>query len=174
MKLNGDRSPELLGKLIEQHREKLLFVAINILHSHSDAEDILQEASVKMLRSFSGFRGESRFITWSYRIVINQALDFLRRRKKDKTVRIGDFEWRAIGDPNSNEDLREKLIEEREQSSFIDKIFSGLSPEHRRILELRYLEGLSRRKAANNLGITVGAFDFRFFRARRNARNGGP
>jgi len=180
MKLNGDRSSELLCRLIEEHRATLLRLARGIVHSHSDAEDLLQEASLRMFHSFSRFRGESKFITWSGRIVMNVSFDHLRRKNKKRTVRtirIGYSDWMAVEDPKSVEELREKLSEEIEQTRLLSKILSRLSPEHRQVLELRYLEGLSQQEVANILGIPIGIVGTRSLYARRytrNGHNGGP
>ena len=68
--------------LVSFYQQRGLGIAYNLARNLEDAKDILQEAFIKIYLNIKGFRGGSRFSTWFYRIVVNCALDFLRKRKR--------------------------------------------------------------------------------------------
>src|SRR5579863_3447831 len=72
---------EAIRLIIKQHNQRLYRIARAIVRNDSDAEDVLQEAYVRAFGALDGFRGEARLSTWLARIVINEALGFIRRRR---------------------------------------------------------------------------------------------
>src|SRR6185503_12242573 len=75
----GDRGA--LNRLLSDARPRLLAVALRIVKDRDDAEDVVQEALLKVCRSLTRFEGRSAFSTWLHRIVVNAALDRLRRHQ---------------------------------------------------------------------------------------------
>src|SRR6516162_5443215 len=75
------RDGEAVRLLIKQHNRKLYRIARGIVRDDADAEDVLQEAYVRAFAGLDGFRGEARFVTWLARLVINEALACVRRRR---------------------------------------------------------------------------------------------
>src|SRR5512136_1119127 len=67
--------------LVEHHMKGAYDVAFGFVHDHDEAEDIVQEAFVRAYGSLQGFRGESQFGTWLYRIVVNLSLNRVKREK---------------------------------------------------------------------------------------------
>lgn len=72
--------------LVSHYQPKGLGIAYTLVSNIEDAKDILQEAFIKMYIHIKGFEGRSRFSTWFYRIVINCAFDFLRKRKRANKI----------------------------------------------------------------------------------------
>jgi RNA polymerase sigma-70 factor, ECF subfamily len=72
---------EAIRLIIKQHNRRLYRIARGIVRNDSDAEDVLQEAYVRAFANLDGFRGEARLSTWLARIVINEALGCVRRRR---------------------------------------------------------------------------------------------
>jgi RNA polymerase sigma-70 factor (ECF subfamily) len=75
------RDPVAVRMLIKQQNRRLYRIARSIVRNDSDAEDVLQESYVRAFAGLGGFRGEARFGTWLARIVINEALQCVRRRR---------------------------------------------------------------------------------------------
>jgi RNA polymerase sigma-70 factor (ECF subfamily) len=77
---SGDR--ESFARLVAKYRESVIRICRGYVGSYEDAEDLAQEVFVELFRSISGFRGDSRFSTWLYRLAVNKSLNFLRYHKK--------------------------------------------------------------------------------------------
>ncbi|HXW46699.1 MAG TPA: sigma-70 family RNA polymerase sigma factor, partial [Streptosporangiaceae bacterium] len=88
--VNGD--PEAFGRLFERHRDRLWAVAVRTLGDPEEAADALQDAMISAFRRASSFRGDSAVTTWLHRIVVNAALDRMRRRSSRPTAGTGDEE----------------------------------------------------------------------------------
>src|SRR6266478_1295223 len=84
----GCRSGDLRAyeRLYAMHGARMKNVARNVLGSVIDAEDAVQETFLKVQRSIAGFRGQSSFVTWTYRILINTCYDARRSRSRKKEV----------------------------------------------------------------------------------------
>src|ERR671922_3024376 len=82
--------PDAFGELFRRHRDRLWAVALRTLHDPDDAADALQEAMISAFRRAAEFRGEAAVTTWLHRIVVNAALDRLRRRAARPALSAGD------------------------------------------------------------------------------------
>src|ERR1700691_4641165 len=82
--VNGD--PDAFGVLFQRHRDRLWAVALRTLGDPEEAADALQEAMIAAFRRASSFRGDSAVTTWLHRIVVNAALDRMRRRAARPTT----------------------------------------------------------------------------------------
>lgn len=156
--------------LVVKHQRRIYQLALGMMKDPDEAMDIAQETFVKVHRYLPTFKGDSTFFTWTYRIAMNLCLD--AQRKKGRLERVGsdegdDAEIEAAMDPPSaalagpqhaalNEELKEKLAE----------ALAGLSENHRAILLLRELSGLSYEELAQTLGIRKGTVMSRLFHAR--------
>lgn len=69
-------------QLVKEHSEKIYWVVRHIVGSHEDADDVVQNTFIKAWTKMEEFRGDSKVGTWLHRIAVNEALDFLRRKKK--------------------------------------------------------------------------------------------
>src|ERR1700690_711989 len=102
---------QAFGELFRRHRDRLWAVALRTVCDPEEAADALQDAMVSAFRRAADFRGESAVTTWLHRIVVNAALDRLRRRAARPAVPSGDeqaFEALAgsAGDPAHTADIR--------------------------------------------------------------------
>src|SRR3989344_6386362 len=70
------------GKLVERYKEKAVRIAFSYTRNFDDAKDVAQEAFIKAYGSLSRFDGRSKFYTWLFRILVNQSIDFTRKRKE--------------------------------------------------------------------------------------------
>jgi RNA polymerase sigma-70 factor (ECF subfamily) len=159
-------------QLVERYQRRVYQLAVGMVKDGDEAMDIAQETFVRVHRYLPSFKGDSSFFTWTYRIATNLSLDVVRRRGRGERValRPGDeeeAEIEAAMDPPSsalagpqrmalNEELKQKLGEALE----------SLSGNHRAILLLREVEGLSYEELSKALGIRKGTVMSRLFHAR--------
>jgi len=164
----GDMSA--FEELVGRHRDKIYARAFSMLRNEDEAIDLSQEAWVKAWQRLKQFQGDSSFVTWTTRIVINLCLDELRKQKRQRTESIEQMDEEAGGverqmpviNPNPTEGLeREEL---RRQ---IDRALGQLSNEHRTVLVLHEFEGLEYKEIAKTMQCSIGTVMSRLFYARR-------
>ncbi|HEY6909481.1 MAG TPA: sigma-70 family RNA polymerase sigma factor [Myxococcales bacterium] len=160
--------------LVERYHRRVVQLALGMVKDADEAMDIAQETFVRVHRYLPSFKGDSSFFTWTYRIAMNLCLDAQRRKGRAERVDLGDddAEIEAAMDPLShalagpqrqvlNEELRGKM----------EEALAGLSENHRAILLLREVEGLSYEELARVLGIRKGTVMSRLFHARLKMQN---
>lgn len=163
----GDRAS--FRVLVERYQSRAQSVALRVLRSEHEAEDVVQEAFVKAYLSIQSFKGTSKFYTWLYRIVFNMAIDF--RRKKQR--RGGDTkeyveELLASETLEISGKIPEAQVGDRQLLSIVQKAMRELSEEHRSVLCMREVDGLSYEEIASLLGVNKGTIMSRLFYARKN------
>jgi len=139
-------------------------LARNLLSSQSDAEDAVQETFLKIQRSISSFRGQSAFVTWTFRILVNTCHDLRRRRarRKDQVNEDVDelsprMELRA---PGSHPSLRMAL----------ERALAKLTAHQRDVFLLYEVEGFRHAEIAGMLAISETASKNTLFQAKKNLR----
>jgi RNA polymerase sigma-70 factor (ECF subfamily) len=164
----GDRAA--LNRLLTDARPRLLAVALRVVRDRDDAEDVVQEALVKVCRSLSRFEGRSSFSTWLHRIVVNAALDRLRRHgaRKERLQSDGDDdrEVQPAEADKVDEQTPERVVSRRETGAVVRGALARLSPTHRQVLELREFDGESYRDLARLVRCPVGTVMSRLHHAR--------
>lgn len=140
-------------------------VARNLLGSASDAEDAVQETFLKVQRSITSFRGQSSFVTWTYRILINTCYDVRRSRMRKKEV---------SSEVNENEELPRP--EPRAPGAHpslrmaLERALAGLTKHQRDVFLLYEVEGFHHAEIAGMLDITETASKNTLFQAKKNLR----
>ena len=160
--------------LVKQHYARVYNTAFRMLGEADRAADATQAAFVRAFGSLDRFRGEAAFSTWLYRIVVNVCLDQLREVTKQPAslTLVGDEDDepqdRAVPD-----ELADPVHEvtRHERQALVHQALQHLAPEHRAILVLYDLSGLSYQEAASVLGIPVGTVKSRLNRARNALKN---
>jgi RNA polymerase sigma-70 factor (ECF subfamily) len=160
------RSGDMSGyeRLYAQHGAKMKNLARNLLGSAVDAEDAVQETFMKVQRSIAGFRGQSSFVTWTFRILVNTCYDARRSRVRKKEVSTDDDttesplpEPRA---PGGHPALRLAL----------ERALATLTRHQRDVFLLYEVEGFSHAEVADTLEISEAASKNTLFQAKKNLR----
>jgi RNA polymerase sigma-70 factor (ECF subfamily) len=161
----GDRAA--LNRLLTDARPRLFAVAMRIVRDRDDAEDVVQEALLKVCRSLTCFEGRSAFSTWLHRIVVNAALDRLRRHqaRRDRVADDDDERAQEVVD-GVDDQTPERVVSRRETGAVVRGALARLSTAHREVLELRELEGESYRDLARLVRCPVGTVMSRLHHAR--------
>ncbi len=169
----GDQSA--FEELVRQNEKRVYHLAFRMTGNAEDACDLVQEAFIKAWRGLVRFQMESSFSTWIYRLTVNVCIDFLRREKPRRElamplVREDGEEERQIDLPDCSA-CPEQLLEQKEQRRAVEEGLYGLSAEHRNILVLRELEGLSYEEIGLLLQLEPGTVKSRIARARLHLRD---
>ena len=157
--------------LVSRYDRRVLGLAYDMAGDSEDARDIFQETFLAAYRALSGFRMESDFFTWLYRIAVNKALTFRRRnaRQRASVLREGDLpEAQALtgGVPDTPEEVVLRAELERQ----IEAALSALSPQERMAFALCHRQGFKVRQAAAFMRCSEGAVKSYLFRAREKAK----
>jgi RNA polymerase sigma-70 factor (ECF subfamily) len=155
--------------LVQKYQFKIVKLVSRYVHDPSESMDVAQEAFIKAYRALPGFRGDSAFYTWLYRIAINTAKNHLvamGRRPPSSDIDAQDAEQFA-GDSLLKEIATpEHLLLKDEIEQVVYKAIEDLPEDLRTAITLRELEGLSYEEIAQSMGCPIGTVRSRIFRAR--------
>ncbi len=163
----GDR--EAFGALVQRHQDRAFNLAYQIVRNREDALDVAQEAFVKAYGSLPNFKGEASFTTWIHRIVVNVAIDTLRRRRRGNPTPYDDqraMSEEVEGGPTTPDDP-EAALGARQVRSLLRRGIQALPPAQRAVLVLREIEGMTYEEIARAVGCNPGTVMSRLFYARR-------
>lgn len=172
----GDK--EAYRALVEKYQQRVYTIALDVVKSPEDAEDIAQEVFVKAYLSLRDFKGQSSFYTWLYRIAYNMAIDFRRRvsRRGGAAVEFDesrlDSAVEAVPGTQSRFGSPQEVMLRKEESQQIQRVLSQISPEHRAVITLREIDGLSYEEIADVVGVSKGTVMSRLHYARKRLQEG--
>jgi RNA polymerase sigma-70 factor (ECF subfamily) len=161
-----------LNRLLAHARPRLFAVALRILRDRDDAEDVVQEALLKVCRYLTRFEGRSAFSTWLHRILVNTALDRLRH-EQSRWERATDVDRQdqpaRPSDPAEgvDEETPERIVGRAETGAAVREALASLSPAHQEALALREFDGESYQDIARIVRCPVGTIMSRLHHARR-------
>ena len=166
----GDR--DAFKTLFERYHRRAYALALGVVRHPDDALDVVQDAFIKAHKYLDKFEGNASFYTWLYRIVMNLAIDHLRKHRKAKPVELDESRI----DPDGNDPLLPRILGgnpgqalmDKQIRSRIDHALDQLSENHRSVLVMRELEGLSYEDMAQAMSCSKGTIMSRLFHARRN------
>ncbi len=166
------------NEIVNQYSHRLFQIALSIVYSRSDAEEVVQDTFVSAYRALKDFRGESSLSTWLFRIVTNQAINRSARNFRRKSHMMVSLSVPiTLGEPatfadllaSPEDDFRDRIdIEEFSQK--VQRCIKFLAPCHREILVLRVERHFSYKRLATHLGINKGTVKSRIARARESLR----
>ncbi|GIW46186.1 MAG: RNA polymerase sigma factor [Deltaproteobacteria bacterium] len=169
-----DKNTEALTKLLNRYLDRIYRCALRITRNQSDAEEVVQEVFLTLVKKLDTFRGESKFSSWLYRITINASYMHIRAEKKHESELSLDnyapYDERGtlMGKVASKDwsDKPEEVLLSKEAIDIIEKAIDELPEPYRIVFHLRDIEGLSNEEVAKVLELSVPAVKSRLHRAR--------
>lgn len=159
--------------LITRHRGKIFAMIRNMIHQEADAWDLSQEVFIKAWHALPRFEAKARFSTWLYRIAHNVVYDWTRKRKIESAGELNDeifdrdrIDPAAVTAPTIGE-APDTSMQHSELRVKIEAALGKLSPEHREVVVLKDVQGLSYKEIADVMESTLGTVMSRLFYARQ-------
>ncbi|MCB1646133.1 MAG: RNA polymerase sigma factor RpoE [Pseudomonadales bacterium] len=157
--------------LVLKYQHKIVGLVSRYLRDQDEVLDVTQEAFIKAYRALPGFRGDSAFYTWLYRIAINTAKNYLvsrSRRPPDTDIDVDDSEFNEAATALSEIENPENRMATDQLEAVVNKAINELPEELRVAVTLREFEGLSYEEIAAVMDCPVGTVRSRIFRARES------
>jgi RNA polymerase sigma-70 factor (ECF subfamily) len=150
--LNPKTQNEAFQKLLLDYQRPLYNHIRNIVLSHDDTDDVLQNTFVKVFQNLKNFKGESKLFSWMYRIATNEAITFISKKAKQNGT--------------TSEFLKTKIVENLEADTYFDgnavhlklqKAIVNLPEKQQLVFKMRYFEEIKYEEMSTILGTSVGA-----------------
>ncbi|MEW6104226.1 MAG: sigma-70 family RNA polymerase sigma factor [bacterium] len=154
-----DRDEDAFEQLVKEYRHSVLNTIYRYIGDSAEAQDIAQEVFIKVWQHAKNFRGESRFSTWLYRIVVNQCLNYRAKKRESLPILENTI--------SSNSDVS---FEDEEEKVAIKKAVNELPERQRIALILSKFEGKSYKEIAQIMKVSLSSVESLIFRARENLR----
>jgi RNA polymerase sigma-70 factor (ECF subfamily) len=167
---SGDR--EAFGLLVSKYQRRLMRLVMRFVRDSAEAEDVTQEAFIKAYRALPGFRGESAFYTWLYRIGVNTAKNWLiahGRRMPTVSDLAGDKdETEGIEDGGllRDDNTPDRVLMSKQIGETVNLAMDALPDDLRTAISLREIDGLTYEEIAQVMDCPIGTVRSRIFRAR--------
>jgi RNA polymerase sigma-70 factor, ECF subfamily len=155
-----DGRSEAFGVLVERYQRPLYNAAYRILGNAQDAEDVTQTAFLKGYERLASFNPAYQFFSWMYRLTINEALNYRKRRD-----RYGDLD-----DGLADVDTRHERVTEQLEAT-LEAAFDHLGPEDRAVLLLKHVEGFSYTDLAFIFDVEEKTIKSRLYTARQRLKD---
>ena len=160
---SGKRRELAFAALYTRHRTTVFNVAMRVVNTPEDAENVVQETFIKVNKNLRGFRGKSQFSTWLHTVAKNTALNYKaheQRRPQSSGTDPTDLSEIATSSPQSD-------FEHEELKESLDRALASLNDELKQTLLLVVNSGLSYEQVAEITNVPVGTVRSRVFRARQ-------
>ncbi|MDB6112634.1 MAG: polymerase, sigma-24 subunit, subfamily [Pedosphaera sp.] len=157
--------------LVRRYQERIYATVYHMTSNHEDASDLAQESFIKAYQALKSFKGGSSFYTWIYRIAVNKTINFLKQRKNRTHMSLNDLDFNAEHDPDLVALVSDKtprrdagLAELQEK---LNAALLKLSDDHRLVVTLHDVQGLSHEEIAKIMDCNIGTVRSRLFYARQ-------
>lgn len=144
---------QAFAQIVNQYSEMLYRQIRRMVLNHEDANDILQNTFVKAWQGLSSFQGRSQISSWLFRIAINEAHDFIRRKKDHSYLSDDDGEGASV----AARLMADEYFDGDETAAQLQQVISELPYVQRTVFQLRYFENKKYSEISNILGTSEGA-----------------
>jgi RNA polymerase sigma-70 factor (ECF subfamily) len=155
--------------LVRKYQHRIAKLVSRYVHDRAEVEDVTQEAFIKAFRAIKGFRGDSAFYTWLYRIAINTAKNYLvalGRRPPSTDIDSEEAEVSEAGAGLRDTTTPERHLLAEEIGRTVERVLENMPEDLRTAITLREIEGLSYEEIAEVMECPIGTVRSRIFRAR--------
>jgi len=157
--------------LVERHQRRAFTMAMGLVRDENDARELVQDAFLRVYKGLGSFQGGSSFFTWLYRIVMNLAIDLMRKPGR----RDLELQENQSADEGAELALVSRIdgadpldvIRRREIAGRIQEALDALPPYHRGVILMREVDGMSYEEMAQAMGVSKGTIMSRLFHARQ-------
>ena len=150
--------------LVSRYQDYVFTLALRMIRTREDAEEVAQDVFIKAYRYLADFRGDAKFSTWLYTIVNNTCITWLRKKRLE-TQSLDNEQVFARAD-NMDSGARADTVEQKSRQAMVNEAIAMLNPDDAAIITLFYKAEQSLEEAARVLGIEVNAVKVRLHRAR--------
>jgi RNA polymerase sigma-70 factor (ECF subfamily) len=150
MQADGSRNTGL-RHLMSKYQERLYWVIRNIVESHEDTDDVLQNTFIKAYRNIGKFESRSSLFTWVYRIATNEALTFKKSASRKATESLPVYGMSAAEPSVSNDNTEEEIL------ARLKEALQELPDRQRQVFCMRYYDELSYEEISKILDLSEGA-----------------
>ena len=147
----GDAKEAAFTQLLKRHRENVFFQIKKMVLEHADADDIAQAVWIKVWHKLDGFKQESAFSTWLFRVAYNETLNFIAQKKRLQGQLAQNQSDSFLEHPSSQNELKASAIQIKLERAILE-----LPEKQRFVFMLRYYEAFDYEKIASITGTTVG------------------
>jgi RNA polymerase sigma-70 factor (ECF subfamily) len=148
---NGESKEAAFTQLLKSHQAQVFFQIKKMVVEHADTDDIAQAVWIKVWNKLDGFKQESAFSTWLFRIAYNETLNFIAQKKRLKTQSTQNELDHGLEHPASQNALKETAIQIK-----LERAIAELPEKQRFVFMLRYYNAFDYEKIAAITGTTVG------------------
>jgi len=156
-----------LNLLLRKYQQKIYWHARKMAGNHMDADEIVQEVMLTLLKSIGDFKFQSSFSTWLYRIITTRTLNYLKRR------RVREIFSGSNGSEEENEKVslktrRTSILEElenKEKLDFLDRVLKEIPAKQREIFIMRHFDEMTYEEIADITGKSVGGLKANYYHA---------
>ena len=162
---------EAFTKIIRTYRKRILGTVYRMISRGDDVEDVGQEVFVRLYFSLKQLRKPQVFEPWLYRLTINACYDYLRRKRREISVRMADLKEEQVIAVDAALSGKKALEESEKQSAreLLELLLDRVSTEDRVLLTLKEIQGLSLKELSVVYKVNTNALKVRLFRARKRA-----
>jgi RNA polymerase sigma factor (sigma-70 family) len=160
--VEGDK--KAFAVLVDRYKDLVFTLALRMLKNREEAEEVAQDTFIKVFKSLSQFKGDSKFSTWIYRITYNGCLDSLKKYKQEyNNIPLDDYTGRQLMSLDNAVDA----MEDQEQQQTIKECLQLLPKEDNFLLTLYYYEEQSLDEISKIMGITSNNAKVKLYRSRK-------
>ena len=162
--------PVAFNEVVTAYRRRIFGTVARLIGRPEDVEDVAQEVFLRLYYSLDQLRSPEVFEPWLYRLTVNAALDYLRKRRKRRLEsRVSDLSEQAVMMADASAGARIQTDEQQKSRTreFVDSLLSEVSEEDRVLLTLKEVEGLSLKDLEKVYHVNENALKVRLFRARQ-------
>lgn len=163
-----EHDQDAFAALVARYQKRAFWIAFHVVGRVEDARDICQEAFVRLFKSLHRYDNSRSFYTWFYRIVMNLAIDQLRKHRTAKASSLDELGQRM---PDEREEEAFEPLQRSEQNDQVWAVLDRLDPKFRAVLVMRDIHGLSCREIAPILKVTHATARWRLHRGRQMFRD---
>jgi RNA polymerase sigma factor (sigma-70 family) len=171
VRLSQQGDVRAFDELMQRYHSRIYALLYNMTSNREDAEDLIQEVFLKAYKALPKFKGQSSFYTWVYRIAVNRAINYVKKRKRRQALSLDDIDLGLERDEflvemsSRSTPFRDAKLTELQQK--LNEALQTLSEKHRAVVIMHDIEGIQHNEIGEIIGCSAGTVRSRLFYARK-------